>query len=264
MKNIGIYLMGGLGNQLFQYLHAVKLKDEGHTVYLFADWFFKHHPSGTTIRELLMHRFPWIEIPIVQVCDFLESGYMIIPLGQNCKHSKLIQYECGYFQNLSEIASKERLQNIFSNLPKNNKFFGLTTMHIRLGDYVKLGWSLPIRYYENILNNNPDTMFVIFSENQSETVSFLRQINYQNYIFANEVDDTLQDDPISNFIALGSSKILYGANSTYSYLSGLNVGFNGGSYVAPDHKYWNYGDFDLDKAITGKSLFDFDFISRIN
>jgi hypothetical protein len=264
MKNIGIYLMGGLGNQVFQYLHAVKLKDEGCAVYLFADWFFKQHPSETTIRELLMHRFPRIEIPIVQASDFLEGGYMIMPFGQNHNHPKLIQYECGYFQNLSEIASKERLQNIFSNLPKNNKFIGLTAMHIRLGDFVKLGWSLPIWYYENILNNNPDTVFVIFSENQAETVSFLRQIKYRNYIFASEVDGTLQDDPISNFIALGSSKILYGANSTYSYLSGLSVGFNGGSYVAPDHRYWNYGNFDSDKALTGKSLFDFDFISRIN
>jgi hypothetical protein len=260
MKNIAVYLMGGFGNQLFQYLHALKLKKGGDKVHLLADWYVKPMPPGTTIRELNLHRLPQVEIPIVFSSDFLERGYILAPFEFDSYDEKLMQFKVGYFQSVSEMPSKEILKNFYAELPVNQKFVGLTVMHLRLGDYVKLGWALPIEYYDNIFRNNPDTQFTIFCEDESETREFLSKLSYKNYLFAKEIDPSMGSDPLADFIALSSARCCYGSNSTFSYLAGLAVGFNGGSYISPNNQYWDW--FDRDRLISGLSLLDYDFITR--
>jgi hypothetical protein len=261
MFNIAVYLMGGFGNQLFQYFHAIKLQEEGYRVCLLGDWFIKTKPS-VTARELEIHKLPNFEIPIILASDLIEQGYTLAPFKSEVQNEKLVQYKYDYFQNASEMPSAEWLQNFYTLLPINPKFIGLTTMHIRLGDYIKLGWNLPVQYYENIFLNNPEATFVIFCENQVETRFYLRMVNSKNYIFADMVDPDIGNDVLSDFFAMSSSKIIFGSNSTFSYLSGLAVGFRGGIAHTPTSHYWEW--FDKERLTTGKSLFDYKFITMIN
>lgn len=262
MRNIAVYLMGGFGNQLFQYLHALKLKNEGHRVHLLADWFVKQKPVGTTLRDFHLYRLPQIEIPIVFASDFLERGCILSPFEFKEFDEKLIQFKVGYFQSASEIPDAEILKDFYMKMPVNSKLNGLTAIHIRLGDYVKLGWSLPVEYYDSIAKKNPNTTFIVFCEDEIETRKFLKNTHLKNYIFAREIDHDLGVDPISDFIAMGSSEFFYGSNSTFSYLAGLAVGFRGGSYTSPDNQYWDW--FDRDGLATGKSLLSHNFIVKEN
>jgi hypothetical protein len=263
MKNIALYLMGGLGNQLFQCLHAIKLKEEGNSVRLLADWFTKPKPPGTTFRELCIHKLGDIDLPITFTADLLEQGHIISPhgFGPEPYNEKLIEFKWGYFQNALDLPSSERLVKFYSSLPINKKFSDLKTMHIRLGDYIKLGWALPKEYYQNIFKNNPKINFVIFCENEAETENFLHDLVCKNYIFANEVDPSLGKDAVSDFIAMSSSSELFGSNSTFAYLAGLNVGFRGGLYMSPNNNYWEW--FDQERHKTGKSLLDYSFIKKM-
>ena len=262
MKNIAIYLMGGFGNQLFQYLHALKHKEEGNSVCLLADWFAKPKQPETTLRELQLHRLPQVDLPIVFSSDLLERGCIISPYGFEEFSDKLIEFRMGYFQNASDMPSQGSLENFYRAMPSNDKFTGITSIHIRLGDYVNLGWALSVKYYEGIFRSNPDTQFVVFCEDRVETQQFLSETKCSNYIFAKEIDSGVGDDPIADFIAMGSSIRCFGSNSTFSYLAGLAVGFRGGSYISPNHQYWEW--FDQGRMVSGKSLLDHRFITREN
>lgn len=262
MKNVAIYLMGGLGNQLFQYFHALKLKEEENTVYLLADWFAKPKQPGTTLREFHLHGLPQIDLPIVFSSDLLERGYIMSPYGFEEFSDKLVEFKMGYFQNASDMPTQGSLENFYRTMPTNSRFAEITSIHIRLGDYVKLGWRIPVKYYENIFAANPDTRFVVFCEDEAETRQFLSGIKYNNYVFANEIDAELGNNPVADFIAMGSSMRCFGSNSTFSYLAGLAVGFRGGAYISPNNQYWDW--FDQDRMVSGRSLLDYRFITREN
>ena len=76
------------------------------------------------------------------------------------------------------------------------------------------------------------------------------------------LDSGIGDDPMADFIAMGSSIRCFGSNSTFSYLAGLAVGFRGGSYISPNYQYWDW--FDRNRHASGTSLLDYDFITREN
>jgi hypothetical protein len=85
--SVVVKIMGGLGNQLFQYAYARRLKELGYSVGLDIQTFYQedNYKPETTFRDYLLDKF---QISIQSV-NIHKCGYGFILRGFKCRNSFL-------------------------------------------------------------------------------------------------------------------------------------------------------------------------------
>ena len=230
-----VKVMGGLGNQLFQYAFSKYLEKYG-PVGLDIDFYTSedNHTEDIPTREFLLDRFD-IDFTItdekhdiVNEEDFKDQEY----------HDT---YFWGYWQNvdflkyllldikLKDECITDETREIESEIIKDLDSFGI---HVRRGDYVKLGWDLGLDYYKRAMD---------FIKSKREKPRF--------YVFTDDVEYCENNFPDCRIISIGAIEDFYLmtkcgyniiANSTFSWWAAL-LNYRRRGLIQPiDWKYTDY------------------------
>jgi hypothetical protein len=214
-----VWLMGGLGNQLFQVNYGYKLMSMGHEV-RFIDNLIKKtfitrsllswnvHPCALdsimqikthTERNLLPIFFARISI-FNQWSNFLDCSQLPYDLPKNI----FSYFQC---QNLQkQVFFKHEIHPLLlegSRLNNEN-----IVVHLRFGDAPNLNQN--ISYYNKALTKLGKSKFLVCTDDKVFAKKFLEVSNFSNYIFSS---GSLLDD----FKLLANAKIVIAAPSTFSF-----------------------------------------------
>lgn len=223
-KIIGINVMGGLGNVLFQFAFIYSLSRKYNCKFTMIGIHNYQNPHSTTdynyikqcITNLPNFASTFTQIPI-QIKEFNEFNYD----EYNHKFNYNIQF-IGYYQS-EEYFKKYRNEILeilkepcivttvlnSSDIDFEHGFF----LHIRLTDYANFGFNLPIEYYTKciqILPNYISTIYV-FSDDTYKAKDILQSFDKQ-FIFITDLNE------IETLYCMARMK--YGgicANSTFSW-----------------------------------------------
>ena len=271
-KRSVVYLMGGFGNQVFQFSFANSLRKNGHRVLIDSSNYKKHNEGDISLREQVLPTkfFSFNEVGkitkyILIILNYLRkenfSNHIFNPLkkfnDKNYDISKesYFNYFVGYWQNPEIIESnKEFLIESLSNNKILSKSFlkkppeGSTMIHIRRNDYVKLDEQLDIEYFTSAIKKAEMEInkfnFDVFTDD-IDWVNSHEVFKKANNIFysTNSVEDTIQT--FSKMLMFENFII---SNSTYSLIAAL-LGDKGNSYVYyPDPWFRNdYKTLELNK-----------------
>ncbi len=233
-------IMGGLGNQLHQICFAKHLEDLGYKVELNPFWFSKKKfNDGTTKRslelKLELFNFNILSKRQLFIHNLVEKliSFKIFKKLINSNHNKLYRLHqgndlnedryskinrfTGYWQNPDYLFNKR--EYLLDKLKKDKRFKidkeeggnkSETLIHIRKGDYVNWGESLPDKFYleslkllkekvgnfeydiftDEIQINNREKVYreaknIYTGENEEVLEVFSNMMHYKNYIISN-------------------------------------------------------------------------------
>jgi hypothetical protein len=268
MSHTGVYLMGGLGNQLFQYLFALQRQEQtGQPVVLLLDWFQGNQLLGRAAdRPLQLPRLLQPALPMTTLGLAAESGVLF---------SRLFRFEqeggvaalpaaeagnllcMGYYQMAEAMPSAAVLASCLGAigapapdaLVDGHAAAGGVALHVRLGDYRQLQHVLPILpldYYAQALARLPQAArYLVFAEDAQEARAFLEPLAKQ-YAF----EFVPAAEPVQDFRQLASMPVVIGANSTFSLLAGWAARLRGARVLMPAAPLWHGPGFEAD--VTGK------------
>ncbi len=227
-KLIQIWLMGGLGNQLFQINKAYELREFGLDIKLvdnliqqdgiFATKFLKWKIHQDFTDQVYKHDFEIITkknlLPIILAKAKLFERYSSFKRSDfSCTHSKNM---FGYFQ-----------KNVTIHLPIKN--FTLKNqdppevmMHMRLTDNNNLYYSK--KYYSKVLKNIINHKICIVTDDELNSEKFLEDNGVLNYKI---LSGTVKED----FSRLANAKLLICAPSTFSFWAAIANNFAQNIYV---------------------------------
>lgn len=252
-KNISVFLMGGVGNQLFQICRALSLSESGVNVKLVK--FYGFEKFFYNLLGFSFHR-DWlgidriagslnIEIEKLSAMDFLELSFIFLlrKVGINCffdqklkisETKSFFRIDVGYFQSSSHLTSKAifNVANVISDslgLDTCNKNENLT-VHVRGGDF-----SIGDRYSTTDVNN----IYKISKHLASKIVVVTNDENYARSIFKDEKISLHQSSTgaLGDFKFMCSSSRLILSKSSFSAWAGI--------CAALKHNCVVYADFDL-------------------
>jgi hypothetical protein len=194
-----IKLMGGLGNQLYQYAFGQAQKANGIEVSYDRSW-FDYRQKGS-FRYYQLDKFD-IEVPFslfLNQQEIHEKGYEPILLTvDNCNFWGYWQYLSYYQPILKELQDTLKVKESFYttdyiSLLKTAENRVVTGVHVRRGDYLTTtGFKvLPFSYYLQALNETRGDLIFIFSDDMPWVVEtfkrsyFTKQLVYvylQDYL----------------------------------------------------------------------------------
>ena len=155
---IFVRLMGGLGNQLFQYAAGLLQKKVTNGIVLLEKVSDNKHDSVDYRSELFTNAIPYNSIIPLHISLYQEDGFK--SWNPDYYTNIPILYLYGYFQNysclkpilpefkdyiLKQLQQRKLYIKEKYNIPSNSAF-----IHIRRGDYVDLNLQLKdFSYYQN-------------------------------------------------------------------------------------------------------------------
>ena len=179
-KKAVVEIKGGFGNQIFQYMFAKKLKNEGYDVKIntrFYNQFNKTAPPEDTFRSLILppSYFGFKEIgglffkllvinnkisksrKIKKLIKKFENPFYIHVKDKNIENmptNKIIYHFDGYWQNINNLVSEKSY--LIESLSKNEVLDKSISMNasrnsamliVRRGDYLSMNEELSISFY---------------------------------------------------------------------------------------------------------------------
>jgi len=187
-----IKLMGGLGNQLYQYAFGQVQKANGIEVAYDRSW-FDHRQKGSP-REYHLDKFD-IEVsfsPFLNQQEIHEKGYEPVLLTvDNCNFWGYWQYPSYYQPILKGLQSTLKVKESFYttdyiSLLKTAENRVATGIHVRRGDYLTTtGFkTLPLAYYFQALQEANSDLIYIFSDDMPwVTENFKRSYFPQELVY---------------------------------------------------------------------------------
>lgn len=215
-----IKLMGGLGNQLFQYMFGQVQAANGIEVAYDRSWFTTK--SSDTPRPYLLDKFK-IKVkdsPFLKQQTIAENGYdENLFLIQNCNFDGFWQYLKYYDSILSYLQAELVVSSNFYTpeylkLKQAIENASITALHVRRGDYLTTPKfkTLPLIYYYEALQHIKGDLF-IFSDDLEWCKRHFKTEYFDREITFVDLPDYLAFDLMrqcSNFII---------SNSTFSTLA---------------------------------------------
>ena len=262
-------IMGGLGNQLFMLFNLISLGYKlnksvkfGIDYDYYNDYFIERKkPYQYNLLKKISYSDDYISN--LNLKKYEEKQYKYAPICLcNDKKNYLI---CGYFQsykyfwdNIEEIKKNINLDNLLiSDITKKYKSFNkpVLSIHIRLGDYVKLSDYhpvTPLEYYKKALSffKLENYQIIVFSDDVKEATKKLEPLNL-NYINADDI--YINDEEQFYMLMLSDARIC--TNSSFSIMACyFNEMYNfvpNSEYIFP-HKF--FGDSGPEYSIEDHKL----------
>jgi hypothetical protein len=225
-KFVGVELMGGLGNQLFQ-VAATLAYSKDHNI----NPVFPVHPKQSVSRTVayktsFFHELTFNSAHYNDTTTQTEKSFKYVPLLAPTASGKPLKLS-GYFQSekyfekhknyiLNTIALPLKFQETIKKKYVDITSHPLTvSIHVRRGDYLRLQhvhYIQPIEYYERAIKQfNPKSLFVIFSDDIEwcKTQNVFNDISNKVYI-SGELD-------YNDLYLMSLCKHNIIANSTFSW-----------------------------------------------
>jgi len=197
-----IKLMGGLGNQLYQYAFGQAQKANGINVAYDRSW-FDYRQKGSP-REYHLDKFDIVILssPFLNQQEIHENSYEPALLTiDNCNFWGYWQY-LSYFQPiLKGLQSTLKVNESFytteyRNLLKTAENRVITGIHVRRGDYLTTtGFkTLPFSYYMEALQGTKEDLIYIFSDDLLWCKEQFKQVYFTSQIIFINLPDFLSWD----------------------------------------------------------------------
>ncbi len=247
-------MKGGFGNQLFQLCFANYLNSYNIDTYINSRNFERSKKIknlDVDLRELIlpieffgMKEINNTKFMILEIIQKISRNVMVKKFNdKNFEINKLkrINRLDGYWQNLDYFKfSKDYLISTLSNNNKlknaiySKKVEGSTMVHVRRGDYLRLGEELDIRYYEKSINNARENIdkfsFSVFTDDKRWVREHKIFDDANNVFFSsNSKSDTL--DTFAEMLKFENYII---SNSTFSLMASLLSQTVGSLIYIPD------------------------------
>lgn len=228
MSEVTVYLMGGLGNNLFQIAHAEELKVKydkvNFNIYLQKkNWLteilgWSIHPTDLTSElikeESIIDEFSLVDyIYIFFVFVFVRIGFVNLNNAEKC--TVFMRRTIGYWQKNNRL-NKVFMNRLFSVVNDfklefhNLKQFNMNIIHIRRGDFDK-NIQLDFSYYDIAIQTSNETNFVLVTNDRSVLNEFKE--NYPNMNFVLSTGGS----QIEDFIIMAKASLVITSNSTFAY-----------------------------------------------
>lgn len=239
-------IYAGFGNQLFMYAIGYAKARQLHTrlaldaTYIANDKARSFELSRLNLKYDKLYFFPrwmprWLNVPLRKVFQsFISVRYKryqekksyiydthVAKLGDKIWLSGYWQNERYFADYRAEILSmltpsytiSEECRKLIIEVKRCNS----VAIHIRRGDYVKLGITLDDSYYHNAMDliekRIPSPEYFIFSDDKDYAKSLFEKSQRQcHFVTYNAVDSTIED-----FLIMRSCKHIITANSSYSW-----------------------------------------------
>jgi hypothetical protein len=274
-------LIGGLGNQMFQYAagkslsvangYELKLDISAYKNYTLHNGFeldlFKisagiasdDEVSGLVNVRSRIFRFLSKKLGLKNKSHFLEKSFSYDPDFFNIKHSVYIDgywQSYQYFESIEselrvELTPIKKLSGLNLDVSQQISRVNAVSLHIRRGDYVsnqttnKVHGFLGIDYYENaiktIFSRVPDPYFFVFSDDIAWARENLPLTNNVTFIEHNRAENSYED---MRLMSLCKHHII--ANSSFSWW-GAWLGQNPNKIVLYPLKWFAKDDRDISK-----------------
>jgi hypothetical protein len=227
MTRISVSLEGGIGNLLFQYSAALKLRNQlNYKVSL------EELSPGLKVRlEKYVGEIEFMTPRNQRKVDSAPAGKpnrlttKWVPDFSPSKepYSKRVRFLKGYFQHPSwyldslEIVLEKldlHRHTIALHTPKN-----LTAIHLRRSDYVRLGWDLPMSYYDKafaIDSNIAQGPVAIFSDDKIVSDLFEQRLCTAGLTIYNN-DEIRARSAFNDFFTIANSQRIVMSNSTFCW-----------------------------------------------
>lgn len=258
-KKAVVVIKGGFGNQVFQFAFANYLKSLNFKVSINIDFFNDSDPNSTPRKLVLPVKYFDLKVTTVFERIYYKFLKKIISNDSNNYFKTFKGYEVniadtvninifdGYWKSLTYL---EGQKNYITNSFKKNKILkesfeneikpNSTAIHIRRGDFLKNGWNLDIKFYEQSLNylleNIENFSFDIFTDDP-EWVKNQYLFKDVNKIFAQKTNTDIET--IETFAKLMNYENTVIGNSTFSFLSAFIKGSENETVITCDPWYTN-------------------------
>jgi hypothetical protein len=240
MARISVMLDGGIGNLLFQYAAAltlrnkyayeVTLKSTSPGLEVRLETYVGHkkeHPNGRNSANQHTfsnrNRFSEKKVNLEKLCSRVTTKWCGDFIACEAPYSPRIRVLKGYFQHPTWFT--ESLDQVLNELTATRSELqdhipsGLTSVHLRRSDYVRLGWELPFEYYENSFRNNPSLLespVAVFSDDKLAKILLEKELSrmgadiYESPYKSNESAKL-------DFFTISQSANIIMSNSTYCW-----------------------------------------------
>ena len=242
---------GGLGNQLFQYAAALELATELGCCGVFVTnldeshqrlnellgtvleppsirlrrrmaLYTPAHPSAVRLMQRLQRKHLMANGQLTQYDQGPAEAFDPKPHGLS-RSSSSFTHISGFFQHESWFghALAEVGRRVFEALRKDPAYalgVGSTVVAFRRGDYVRLGWELPLWYYEKALTLLPETTerTWIISDDQAFAEMATAWFK-QRGIHAESLAGHADGDDIRDMSVVAAAKQVILSNSTFAW-----------------------------------------------
>lgn len=268
-----VYMMGGLGNQIFEYAFARFVKETGGAVYLINTSF-----GRDALRNYKLYHYD-VKLPVAGVLSscIIDKRVRLgikgifpwnIYIARNTfeyigrEETYMYKYFYGYFQNskyvdpyLDELRCELRYMGSFSSIQEEliGKIFGCNSVgiHIRRGDYlenVSVFRVISEKYYLGAMQyareklRNPQ--FFVFSDDIGWCKGVFPRVDDIHFI-----DETYHNTDVDDFEILRRCKHFIIGNSTFSWWTSKLSEAKSKLLIAPEE--W-FTDADLNlKCVEG-------------
>ena len=196
----------GLGNRLFQYCWARQIAER-------KEFYFKTTPIPgfpETYNDIPGVKFFDNELVTPEATQIFDMEKIYNHLGKIIVSGYSQRYE-HYSYNKKNIKNWMKIENenLFETPDEDD-----IIVNVRLGDYVNLGWDLPIEYYEEMLKQEDyKNAYIICDEPQNPKLNRLVSMGCIIKDNSNYEDNKY----LADFVFAKNAKKLIIANSTFSW-----------------------------------------------
>jgi len=262
-----VFLRGGLGNQLFQYVYGVGLRNRlGFQVRFDRSYFSMDSRHGGFVLDQLGfkddYRDPTILGRVICKISYRAPAWVRKLFGVHVEGVKSIpvreaRYLLGYWQGDVDVRLvKEFLLSSNVNHQRRStamrKMESVTAIHIRRGDYL-----LPENtqyfgvcsegYYREairvIMQNRRTTKFVFFTDDQEWVAE-----KFSAFLQEEEFEIAPKADALEDFLLISCAANLILSNSTFSWWAALLNERNDCTVIAPTP--WLNADTDFNPCLS--------------
>jgi len=223
-----VRVMGGLGNQMFQYAFGRSLQLQSNTDIQFdKSWYNNNkHPE----RPFLLNKFNTVlrttkdGFTSGNYCKEFQGNFMEIPAALDNHYFdgywQYLNYFTGVIPKLKSeltLRSEYYTDEFLAQLIKIDDDLNSVSLHVRRGDYLlQKGWGvLPLRYYYLALKQVRGNLYIF-----SDDIEYCKPLFDQGY-FADRKVTFIKTEPYLDFELMKACRKHIIANSTFSFWAAL-------------------------------------------
>ena len=265
-----VSVIGGLGNQMFQYAFAKALTHKCKDEVLLDKTYFDNQPAGDTPRKYELGMFPISPKfatqeqikPLNNRNKFIRWLWRLTGKGGTLVREYKTQiydasylnlsgnvYYKGYFQcpkYFESIADEIRRDFTFPQIPEDDVFNqkwlkkfaeceNPVFVHLRRGDYAGLGWMLPLEYYrkavEEICKRVKNPTFFVFGSECDDYIKNEFDIGVPFEVIGEE--NARNHEDWKDIVLMMHCKHAIVANSSFSWWAAWLSDVDGRTIIAP-------------------------------